>query len=517
VAGDYSARLGGLLAPLGPGSRVAGYLLEGLVGAGGMAAVFRARDERLGRVVALKLLAVGLPGDGGFRERFVREARAVAAVDHPHIIPVYEAGEADDIPFIAMRFVAGGDLRAVVGQEGGLPPGRAAAFLSAVASALDAAHDAGLVHRDVKPANMLVDAGPGRPEHVYLSDFGLARGVLSSSGLTKAGQFLGTPEYAAPEQINGRAVDGRADQYGLACVAHALLTGSPPFVRALPMAVLYAHVSEPPPQVTAARPDLSVAVDQVLATALAKAPEYRYESCGAFADALREALGVGPYDSTGPGHPTLTAQSAGARVRETVVLASGAPATSATSPATMTSTAPLTVPPDSTAAQPPAAMPSPVPAATSSSALQAPSVPPVPQAPPAEAGRWTAVVTADRAYYDSVQAASSPDVASIGFPAYCAERRFPLSGTEVRIGRRSVSRGITPEIDLTGPPGDPGVSRLHAALIARSDGSWSVVDSGSPNGTLVNGSEIQPGEPVPMRDGDHIHLGAWTMITIIHS
>ena len=494
VAEDTSAKLGGWLTRLGPGSRVAGYLLEQLVGAGGMAAVFRARDERLGRVVALKLLASGLPDDGRFRERFVREARAVAAVDHPHIVPVYEAGEADGIPFIAMRFVAGGDLRTVVDRGGGLPPARAAAFLSAVASALDAAHAAGLVHRDVKPANMLVDAGPGRPEHVYLSDFGLARGMLSSSGLTMAGQFLGTPEYAAPEQINGRAVDGRADQYGLACVAYTLLTGSPPFVRNLPMAVLYAHVSEPPPQVTAVRPDLSDAADQVLATGLAKAPEYRFESCGAFADALREALGIGPYDPTGPGRPpTVTARPVGARVRETAAaLASGTPTMPATSPAPMTPTAPLTVPPDPSA------------------------VLPVLEATAAKAGLWNAVVTADRAYYDSVQAASGPEAASIGFPAGCGERRFRLSGTEVRIGRRSVSRGIEPEIDLTGPPLDTGVSRLHASLIAGPDGSWSVVDSGSPNGTLVNGSEIQPGEPVPLRHGDRIQLGAWTLITIIH-
>jgi serine/threonine protein kinase len=494
VAEDTSAKLGGWLTRLGPGSRVAGYLLEQLVGAGGMAAVFRARDERLDRVVALKLLASGLPDDGRFRERFVREARAVAAVDHPHIVPVYEAGEADGIPFIAMRFVAGGDLRTVVDRGGGLPPARAAAFLSAVASALDAAHAAGLVHRDVKPANMLVDAGPGRPEHVYLSDFGLARGMLSSSGLTMAGQFLGTPEYAAPEQINGRAVDGRADQYGLACVAYTLLTGSPPFVRNLPMAVLYAHVSEPPPQVTAVRPDLSDAADQVLATGLAKAPEYRFESCGAFADALREALGIGPYDPTGPGRPpTVTARPVGARVRETAAaLASGTPTMPATSPAAMTPTAPLTVPPDPSA------------------------VLPVLEAAAAKAGLWTAVVTADRAYYDSVQAASGPEAASIGFPAGCGERRFRLSGTEVRIGRRSVSRGIEPEIDLTGPPLDTGVSRLHASLIAGPDGSWSVVDSGSPNGTLVNGSEIQPGEPVPLRHGDRIQLGAWTLITIIH-
>jgi serine/threonine protein kinase len=500
------------VAPLGPGSRVAGYLLEARVGVGGMAAVYRARDERLGRVVALKLLSVELPDDDGFRERFVREARAVAAVDHPHIIPVYEAGEADGVPFIAMRFVAGGDLRAIARKEDGLPAGRAAAFVSAVASALDAAHAAGLVHRDVKPANMLVDAGPGRPEHVYLSDFGLARGVLSSSGLTKVGQFLGTPEYAAPEQIAGRAVDGRADQYGLACVAHTLLTGSPPFVRSMPMAVLYAHMSVSPPRVTAVRSDLSGEVDEVLAQALAKEPEYRYDSCGAFADALREALGVGPYDSTGPVHQQpVTAQLANVRMRETVVLGSWPSATPVSTPATITSTSPLSVPPDSSVAESPPAMPSPVPAATSS------PPPPAAAVPPVTTGRWTAVVTADRAYYDSVQAASGPDAASIHFPVDYPELRFPLSGTEARIGRRSVSRGIEPEVDLSGPPTDPGVSRLHAMLIARPDGSWSVVDSGSPNGTQVNGSDIQPGETVPLHDGDRIHLGAWTLITICHS
>ena len=482
MAGDSSVQLGGPLAGLGPVSRVAGYLLERMVGTGGTAAVFRARDERLGRVVALKLLAADLTNDEAFRRRFLREARAVAAVDHPHIIPVYEAGEADGVLFIAMRFVAGSDLRAVIGREGGLPPERAAGFFSPVASALDAAHGSGLVHRDVKPANMLVDAGPGRPEHVYLSDFGLARGVLSSSGLTRAGQFLGTPDYASPEQISGAVVDGRADQYALACVAYTLLTGSVLFERDQAMAVLYAHLFEPPPRVTKARPDLPTAADQVLAKALAKAPEARYDSCGAFSDALRQALGLGPYGSAWASPPPAGAGVPPRRALETTVGAGGPP--DAPDPAQgMISTASMTTPP-------------------------------VPGAPPDAAGTWTAVVTADRAYYDSVQAEGTSDAASIGFPDRCPQRRFPLSGPEARIGRRSSSRHVEPEIDLKGPPTDPGVSRLHAKLIAGPDGSWSVVDLGSTSGTLVNGSEIAQGEAVPLRDGDRIHLGAWTMITM---
>src|SRR6202050_2035252 len=193
-----------------PDSVVAGYRLEAQGGAGGMAVVFRARDERLGRPVALKILAPGLASDPAFRRRFIAESRAAAAVDDPHIIPIYEAGEAEGALFIAMRFVQGGDLRHVLAREGALPPARAAEFLSPVASALDAAHAAGLVHRDVKPANVLVDERIGRPDHVYLSDFGVSKGAAASVSLTGAGGFVGSPDYSAPEQIQGRPVDGRA-------------------------------------------------------------------------------------------------------------------------------------------------------------------------------------------------------------------------------------------------------------------------------------------------------------------
>jgi serine/threonine protein kinase len=296
------------LAGFRAGSLVAGYRLEAQVGAGGMAVVFRARDERLGRLVALKILAPALAADEGFQRRFIAESRAAATVDDPHIIPVYEAGEAGGVLFIAMRFVAGGDLRRVLAREGPLPPGRAAGFISPVASALDAAHRAGLVHRDIKPANILVDAREDRPDHVYLSDFGVSKGAMSSVSVTGTGQFLGTPEFSAPEQIQGLTLDGRADQYALACVAYQLLTSSAPFERDQGLAVLLAHLSEPPPSLGSRRPDLPRAADQVLARALAKAPEERYGSCRDFAEALRGALGLAPYTSPGLTHlPTQIA------------------------------------------------------------------------------------------------------------------------------------------------------------------------------------------------------------------
>lgn len=298
----------GFLAGFSAGSRIAGYRLEEQIGRGGMAVVFRARDERLQRQVALKILAPALAVDEAFRQRFIRESRSAASVDDPHIIPVFEAGDVDGVLFIAMRYVPGGDARTLVQREGPLSPARGAAIISAVASALDAAHAAGLVHRDVKPANMLVDARPGRPDHVYLSDFGLSKGALSSVGLTGTGQFLGTLDYSAPEQIEGRPVDGRTDEYALACAAFELLSGVPPFPRDQGMAVLYAQLSAPPPLLTSRRSGLPPAVDDVLARALAKAPVDRYASCRDFAEALRMAFGLQPYDSARdvsppPDHP----------------------------------------------------------------------------------------------------------------------------------------------------------------------------------------------------------------------
>ncbi|HUD39346.1 MAG TPA: serine/threonine-protein kinase [Streptosporangiaceae bacterium] len=292
---DIPAAPGGF----GPGSRIAGYLLEEQIGQGGMAVVFRAHDERLDRTVALKILAPALAADEAFRQRFIRESRAAAAVDDPHIIPVFEAGEAGGVLFIAMRYVRGGDVKSMAGELGPLPPGRVVEITRQVASALDAAHARGLVHRDVKPANMLLDSRAviGRPDHIYLSDFGLSKAALQATGLTGTGTFLGTLDYISPEQIEGKPVDGRADEYALACAAFELITGRPPFQRDDAMAIMYAQLSEPAPPVTSRRPDVPYAVNDVFARALAKAPSDRYPTCTDFADALRDAFGIRPYDS----------------------------------------------------------------------------------------------------------------------------------------------------------------------------------------------------------------------------
>lgn len=292
------------------GRTVAGYRLENEVGRGGMAVVYRAKDLRLGRTVAVKLLAPELARNEVFRQRFMHESEAAAAIDHPHIVPIFEAGENDGILYIAMRYVDGGDLRALIGRSGPLPLDRAARLALQIASALDAAHDHGLVHRDVKPGNVLVAAGTDseHPEHLYLADFGLTKKSLSLSGLTGVGQIVGTLDYAAPEQISGRPLDGRCDQYGLGCVVFELLAGAPPFRRESDLALLWAHLNDPPPAVREHRPDLPAAVDAVVTRALAKAPGDRFATCLQFVAELRAAMAAAavaaPAAWTGGGPPT---------------------------------------------------------------------------------------------------------------------------------------------------------------------------------------------------------------------
>ena len=231
------------------GSVFAGHLIEAVAGRGGMGVVYRARQLSLERTVALKVIAPALTQDPAIRRRFLRESRVAASIDHPNVIPIYYTGEEGETAFIAMRHVAGDDLRTLVRRETRLRPARAAGIVAQVGAALDAAHAAGLVHRDVKPANVLL----GPDEHAYLTDFGLTKHVLSEPGPTRNGNWVGTLDFVAPEQIRGERVDARADVYGLGCLLHYALTGRPPFARDTDEAKLWAHLSEPPPRPSEAR------------------------------------------------------------------------------------------------------------------------------------------------------------------------------------------------------------------------------------------------------------------------
>jgi serine/threonine protein kinase len=271
------------------GTVFAGYRIESLLGRGGMSVVYRAENPRLGNVIALKLLAPELAEDESFRERFVRESRTAASISHPHIIPIYDAGDADGILYIAMRYVDGPDLKARA--RDGLELTQVVRIGTQIASALDAAHDRGLIHRDVKPANILLERCPGQDDHAYLADFGLTKNVESHTGITGSGHFVGTIDYMAPEQIEGREVDSRVDVYALGCVLFECLAGEPPYRRESDVAVLWAHMRDDPPSLSESRPDLPYAADAILAQALSKSPADRPESCGELADGLRAALG----------------------------------------------------------------------------------------------------------------------------------------------------------------------------------------------------------------------------------
>src|SRR3954452_16783093 len=270
---------------LEPGTIVAGYRIESLVGRGGMGVVYRAFQLWLERIVALKVIAPELLGDEDIRKRFLAEARAAASVDHPNVIPVHEAGSEDGLAYIAMRYVAGSDLRSLVRAGGALDPVEAAGFVAQAAAALDAIHRAGFVHRDVKPANLLVDPGG----HVYLTDFGLAKQILTRTGGTRTGQWVGTLDYIAPEQIRGGHIDARADVYALGGVLHYALTGRVPFEREGDEAKLWAQLSAPPPITSELRPGLCAELDAVVGRAMAKEPGERHPSAGDPGRAARAA------------------------------------------------------------------------------------------------------------------------------------------------------------------------------------------------------------------------------------
>ncbi len=279
------------ITPIAPGERFAGYLVEEEVGRGGMGIVLRARQLSLDRVVALKVISPELAADEEFRRRFERESRLMASVTHPNVVAIHEAGEADGHLFVAMRWVDGTDLRRLIAQDGPLPPPFAADVVAQAAGALDALHDAGLVHRDVKPANILIEAGRGRPV-AYLADFGLSMPVGSGvERLTRTGAWVGTVDYVAPEQIEDGPIDRRTDVYALGGVLYEALTGSVAFPRSSDSARLWAHLNEPPPSPRDIRKSVPAELGEVVRRALAKDPQRRWPTAGALGRAAVSAAG----------------------------------------------------------------------------------------------------------------------------------------------------------------------------------------------------------------------------------
>jgi len=276
------------------GDEFAGYRVRAVLGRGGMSVVYQAENLRLSSVIALKVLAPELAADDVFRARFLEESRIAASLNHPNVIPIYDMGSQDDLLYIAMRYVSGTDMRQMIKKRGRILPATALFLVGQAARALDAAHRRGLVHRDVKPGNLLIERGEdeGDPDHVYLADFGITKHAMSRSGLTSTGQFLGTIDYVAPEQIRGTSVLGLADQYSLGCVLYECLTGRVPFEKDLDAAIIWAHVEETPTMPTILRPELPPQIDAVFARVLAKRPDERYGSCREFVQAAQQALGI---------------------------------------------------------------------------------------------------------------------------------------------------------------------------------------------------------------------------------
>jgi serine/threonine protein kinase/CHASE2 domain-containing sensor protein len=298
-AADSTAVVEGVLHPSGqrsldPAAIIAGYRIEAALGRGGMGVVYRATQMALERSVAIKLIATERAHDPDFRARFERESKLAASIEHPNVIPVYEAGEDDGLLFIAMRLVEGTDLAQVLERGGALETARTARLIGQLADALDAAHARGLVHRDVKPANVLLTLE--EPEHLYLTDFGIAKSVEADDGMTVEGQWFGTLDYLAPEQIRGEDVDVDVDVYALAGLLHHCVTGEVPFPRDTDAARLWAHVNASPPAPSHVRQGLPPAIDAVIARGMAKDPTMRYETAGDLAHACARALELSPPD-----------------------------------------------------------------------------------------------------------------------------------------------------------------------------------------------------------------------------
>ncbi|WP_174185048.1 serine/threonine-protein kinase [Nocardia barduliensis] len=306
---------------LRPGQVFAGYRIERTLGSGGMGTVYLARHPRLPRSVALKVLDPVAGADSEFRARFQREAELAARLDHPNVVEIYDRGSDDGRLWMSMRYVAGSDVAQLIQRRSReLPPGRAIEILAQAAQGLDAAHRRGLLHRDVKPANLLVATGDDGRDHVFVTDFGIARSRDDTTGLTAAGALIATLGYVAPEQIRGEPLDHRCDVYALGATFYQMLTGAMPFAHTTPAAVLRAHLAEPPPRPSAADPALPAALDAVVATAMAKRPEDRYATCGALAAAAAAAFAPPP----APPGPRFVAPSPSARTSPRVLVTAAA-------------------------------------------------------------------------------------------------------------------------------------------------------------------------------------------------
>ena len=303
--------------PVGIGQDFLGYRIEELIGRGGMGVVYRAYDLRLKRPVALKLVAPSLGRDERFRERFARESELAMSLEHPNVIPIYDAGDFDGHVYLAMRLVDGTDLGSLLRTEGALEPARAIAICTQIAAALDAANARGLVHRDVKPSNVLLDGS----EHVYLVDFGLTRSLGDEGAELGEDGSLGTPAYLAPEQLEGRPVDGRADVYALGCVLYECLIGEAVFPRSSQLAVAWAHLEEAPPHPSQERDGLPRTIDAVVARALAKEPEQRFAGCSELVEAAQQALDLGRINRSPPRRPFLIAAAVGLALVAALVIA----------------------------------------------------------------------------------------------------------------------------------------------------------------------------------------------------
>jgi serine/threonine protein kinase/DNA-binding beta-propeller fold protein YncE len=366
------------VAEISIGSVLAGYRIEGLAGEGGMGRVYRATQMGLNRQVALKLIMPELATEPDFRARFERESRLTASIEHPNVIPVYEAGDAEGQLFIAMRWVEGTDMRSVILTEGRLEADRAIGIVEQVAAALDAAHSGGLVHRDVKPANVMLTTAHGQ-EHVYLTDFGLTKRAGSGTALTRTGAFVGTPDYMPPEQIKGERSDARTDVYALGCLLFHALTGRTPYDRDTEVAKMYAQLHDEPPSAAEAVPGTPTALDAVIARALAKDADERYLSAGDLGRAARAAL-IGK----DPSQPERSLATGLAAPPTELSPAASAPPdlTAATPPPGPTAATP---PPGETAATPPppaAQPPAPQPPSAEPPAAPPPASPPPAATPP---------------------------------------------------------------------------------------------------------------------------------------